>query len=86
MMRDNKNQNLWDRLTGLLARENLSAADLRQDDNLNLSIAALLVHIAAADEEYDENEQRTIRAILLNELDIPYEMITRMMDEAKTDR
>ncbi|TNE28258.1 MAG: TerB family tellurite resistance protein [Alphaproteobacteria bacterium] len=83
MLRDNKNQNLWDRLTGLLARENLSAADLRQGDNLNLSIAALLVHIAAGDEDYDEKEQRAIRAILLNELDIPYEMITRMMEEAK---
>lgn len=83
MLRDNRNKNLWDRLTGLLTRENLNAADLRQEDNLNLSIAALLVQVAAGDDNYDEKEQRSIRAILLNELGIPYEMTTRMMEEAK---
>jgi len=82
-MRDDKNKNLWDRLTSFISRQDISAEALRQDDNLNLSIAALLVHVAAADDDYDESEQKTIRAILLNELNIPYELTTRMMEEAK---
>lgn len=83
MSQGNTSTSLWNRLTSLIGRENITASDICQDENLHLSVAALLVHVATADEEFEENEYNLIRALLVEEFSLPYEMVTRLVEDAK---
>ncbi|TVQ82576.1 MAG: TerB family tellurite resistance protein [Micavibrio sp.] len=84
MLHDHKIKSFWQKLTGLVGKKELSKEEICQEENLRLSVAALLVHVAAADDDFDKTEHLTIRTLLSNEFDLTGEMLDELVDEAKT--
>jgi len=82
MTATSKAASVWQKLSNLVSREDLTTEDLCNNENLHLSVAALLIHVATADDDFDIKEEKIIRALLIDQFELPYDVVTRLLSEA----
>jgi len=73
---------MWSKVKTFLSEEQTQAEDLQDHDNQQIALAALLVHAAFADDDYQAEEHDNLKKILQNRFDLDADDVDKLIDSA----
>jgi len=65
-----KKRGFWDQISDFVSRDDVSAHDFQEEDNLRVAVSSLLVHMARSDESFHEKEYHKIISFLSARFDL----------------
>ena len=73
---------MWDTIKSFLNKDHINAQDLEKDDALKTAIAALLVNVAASDDQFGPSEKEQLLDILTGHFDLKRREAEELIKEA----